>query len=207
MPSYKLSYVDGRGYAEVSRQLFHLSGTPFEDNRIAFEDWPKIKETTPFGQLPVLCVNGKELPQSFAIARYLANQFGFSGKTPFESAWVDALGDQHKDYLNEIKPFLMVAYGFAEGDKEKMMKEVAAPAIQKYFTILEKQAKDNGLNGHFVGVSITWIDLVVSDHMGIIETLVPNAFDGFPLVEAVRQKITSDPKLKEWIEKRPETPF
>ncbi|GMR45044.1 hypothetical protein PMAYCL1PPCAC_15239, partial [Pristionchus mayeri] len=205
MPLYKLSYFEERGLGEVSRQLFHLSGTPFWDNRIPFDHWPRIKEYTPFGQVPILCVDGEELPQSFAIARYLANQFGFAGKSAFESAWVDALADQHKDYLNEIKPFLMVANGFAEGDKEKMMNEMAKPSIRKYFTILEKQAKDNGSNGYFVGNSITWIDLVVSDHMGVIETLVPNAFDGFPLVEAVRQKITSEPKLKEWIEKRPET--
>lgn len=31
---------------------------------------------TPFGQIPILCVDGEEIPQSFAIARYLAKQFG-----------------------------------------------------------------------------------------------------------------------------------
>lgn len=66
---------------------------------------------------------------------------GFAGKTPFEAAWVDALADQHKDYLSEMKPFLMVAYGFGEGDREKIRKDVAEPAIEKYYTILEKQAK------------------------------------------------------------------
>lgn len=36
---------------------------------------------------------------------------------------------------------MMVNYGFAEGDKEKLRKEVAEPAIQKFYTILEKRAK------------------------------------------------------------------
>ncbi|KAF8372321.1 hypothetical protein PRIPAC_78750 [Pristionchus pacificus] len=205
MPTYKLSYFEGRGLAEVSRQILHLSGTPFVDNRISFEKWPKIKPYTPFGQIPILCVNGEEIPQSFAIARYLAKEFGFAGKTPFEAAWVDALGDQHKDYMNEIKLFLAVAHGYAKGDKAQMQRDVAEPAIEKYYTILEKQAKSNGSNGHFVGDSLTWIDLVVSDHIGILETLIPNAVDSFPLVQAVRQKTTSHPKLKEWIDKRPES--
>lgn len=79
-------------FLQVSRQMLHLSGTPFEDHRVTMEDWPKYKDSesvppsdpmdyrilaaTPFGQMPVLFVDGKPLPQSFAIARYLANLFG-----------------------------------------------------------------------------------------------------------------------------------
>lgn len=58
-----------------------------------------------------------------------------------------------------------------------------------------------------MGNSLTWIDLVVSDHIGILETLIPNAVDAFPQVLAVRKNITSDPKLKEWIDKRPASAF
>lgn len=80
---------------------------------------------TPFGKLPLLEVDGKVIPQSQAIARYVAKQFGefifnfsslfcfiitgFAGNTPFESAWVDAIGDQftvsshfHQNWEKEI---------------------------------------------------------------------------------------------------------
>ncbi|GMR60659.1 hypothetical protein PMAYCL1PPCAC_30854, partial [Pristionchus mayeri] len=207
MPSYKLSYFPGRGLGEVSRQLFHLSDTPFEDHRVPMDEWPAYKDSTPFGQMPVLFVDGKPLPQSFAIARFLADQFGFAGKTPFEAAWVDALADQYKDYFAEIRPFLFVVFGFGEGDKEKLKKKVAEPAINKFFGILEKRAKDNGSNGHLVGNSLTWIDLQVSDHIGVLELYLPNAISAYPLVNEIRKKTTTDPKLKEWLDKRPVTPF
>lgn len=38
----------------------------------------------------------------------------------------------------EMKPFLLVAYGFGEGDKEKLQKEVGEPARDKFYGILER---------------------------------------------------------------------
>ncbi|GMT23181.1 hypothetical protein PFISCL1PPCAC_14478, partial [Pristionchus fissidentatus] len=114
MPSYKLTYFPGRGRAEVARQLFHISGTPFEDIRVPKEEWATLKAKMPFGQMPLLEVDGKPLPQSYAIFRYLANEFGFVGDSPFESAWVDALADQHRDYTSEIQPAMMVYMGMRE---------------------------------------------------------------------------------------------
>ena len=44
MPTtYKLSYFDGRGRAEVARVLFAVAGVKYEDNRVAYPDWPQLK--------------------------------------------------------------------------------------------------------------------------------------------------------------------
>ncbi|GMR47439.1 hypothetical protein PMAYCL1PPCAC_17634 [Pristionchus mayeri] len=77
MPSYQLIYWDARALAEVSRQLFVLSETPFEDIRITRDQWlKKYKEDSPLGKIPILIIDGKKLAQSHAIARYLARKFG-----------------------------------------------------------------------------------------------------------------------------------
>ncbi|VDM77850.1 unnamed protein product [Strongylus vulgaris] len=75
-----------------------------------------MKPEMPFEQLPVLEIDGQQLAQSYAICRYLARQFGYAGKTPFEEAVVDSIADQIKDYMIEIRPFIKVVWGFEEGD-------------------------------------------------------------------------------------------
>ncbi|GMS92626.1 hypothetical protein PENTCL1PPCAC_14801, partial [Pristionchus entomophagus] len=205
MPSYKLSEFDTRGLAEVSRQLFILSGTPYEDNRISKDQWPALKEKYGFGELPVLEVDGKQIPQSLAIARYLAKEFGFYGANAFEAAWIDALADQAKDFISDIHPYFAIAMGMVAGDTDKAKAEIALPAIKKHFDLFEKVAKDNGSNSHFVGSNFSYFDILISEFVFSIDSFLPGSFDAFPTVLAVRAKVTSIPAIKEWIEKRPKT--
>ncbi|GMT23192.1 hypothetical protein PFISCL1PPCAC_14489, partial [Pristionchus fissidentatus] len=224
MPTYKFNYFDSRGLVQISRQMFILSGTPFEDNRIPKEQWPELKKTMPFGTMPVLEVDGKQIPQSLAIARYLAKEFGetirFNTPNPIDNhkiltlhtickekieveAWVDAIADQAMDLFAEIRPYFMVAMGAVPGDKEQMKKDVALPALEKHFGYLEKVASKNGSNGHLVGSSLTFVDLMVSEFVTTFSQFFPSLTDSYPAVAAVKTKTINTPKLKEWIEKRP----
>ena len=45
MPNFKLTYFNVRGRAETSRMLFALVGQDYVDERIPFEDWPKVKQS------------------------------------------------------------------------------------------------------------------------------------------------------------------
>ncbi|KAK6994499.1 glutathione S-transferase 6 [Biomphalaria glabrata] len=73
--SLKLIYFNGRGRAELSRLILAVAGQKYEDVRIVGENWPAEKSKTPFGQLPVLEVDGQTFGQSLAIATYLAREF------------------------------------------------------------------------------------------------------------------------------------
>lgn len=96
-PAYKLIYGDYRGVAETSRFLFKYGGIEFEDARVQFEDWPQWKEKTPFGQLPLLERNGKQINQSIAIARYLANLVKLAGNDDWENLEIDSIVDTISD--------------------------------------------------------------------------------------------------------------
>ena len=81
MVHYKLYYFPGRGAAETIRQIFAVAKQDYEDIRISQDEWPKHKAEMPFGQMPVLEEDGKQLGQSYAIARYLARKYGESRAT------------------------------------------------------------------------------------------------------------------------------
>ena len=51
MPSYKLTYFNARGAAELLRLCFKQAEVEFEDFRIAIEEWPTFKPGTYFFKL------------------------------------------------------------------------------------------------------------------------------------------------------------
>ncbi|KAF5829954.1 hypothetical protein DUNSADRAFT_15273 [Dunaliella salina] len=61
---------------ETTRLLFTMGGMPFEDATFGFDKWGELKATMPYGQVPVLEVDGKVLAQSSAIERYAAKLTG-----------------------------------------------------------------------------------------------------------------------------------
>uniref|UniRef100_A0A8C8CT57 glutathione transferase n=1 Tax=Oncorhynchus tshawytscha TaxID=74940 RepID=A0A8C8CT57_ONCTS len=44
MTSYKLTYFNMRGRAELPRYIFAYAGIAFEDRRVEWRDWPSIKK-------------------------------------------------------------------------------------------------------------------------------------------------------------------
>ncbi|KAK5965484.1 Glutathione S-transferase [Trichostrongylus colubriformis] len=211
MVHYKLTYFAGRGLGEAIRQLFVVAGKDFEDVRITFEEWPKHKAEMPFGQLPVLDVDGKQLCQSHAILRYLARNFGYAGKDAWEQAQVDAIGDQVKDFFVEIRPYFMSLNGFEKGDvvkdtfQEALGRDLFVPGHHKFYALMTRILKNNK-SGYLVGDSLTWADLLLAETATHAEKF-PNIYDGFPEVKAHAEKIRSIPALKKWIETRPKTIF
>ncbi|XGW09001.1 hypothetical protein V3C99_011369 [Haemonchus contortus] len=205
MVQYRLEYFDGRGRAEIIRQIFAVAGQSFDDVRYSFEEFAKHKAELPFGQLPVLEVDGKQLAQSCAIARYLARQFGLAGKNAFDEAVVDSVVDQFNDYFRELRPFFMVLHGFQKGDLDVEFRDVFLPNSRTFFTFMTKFLKNNK-SGFLVGDSLTFADLWVAD-IATWSKKYPSLYDGFPEMKAHAEKIRSIPAVKKWIAIRPDTYF
>ena len=60
----------------------------------------KLSTEFPFGQVPVLEVDGEMIPESRAIARFLARRCGLMGQDDVEAAKVDA----YVDLVSELSP-------------------------------------------------------------------------------------------------------
>ena len=69
-------YLQG-GRGDSIQLAFHYGGIPFADERVTYEQLGKIKESLPFGQVPVLTINEKTvIPQEGAILRYVGRLTG-----------------------------------------------------------------------------------------------------------------------------------
>ncbi|VDL78723.1 unnamed protein product [Nippostrongylus brasiliensis] len=206
MVHYKLIYFSFRGRAEVPRQLFALAGQDYEDVRYTLDEWPKHKDEMPFGQMPVLEVDGKKLCQSRAIARFLAKRFvvadchkftgkGYAGKNALDEAVVDSIVDQCEDFFAEIRPYFRAAAGMEQGDVENLEKHLLLPARQKFFTFMTNFLRNNK-SGYLVGDSLTWADLCVANFADLFNK-VATLYDGFPeelakIAEHHQQELESD---------------
>jgi glutathione S-transferase len=202
-PQYKLTYFDARGRAEPARLLFHQAGVPFEDVRISRESWPTLKPKVPFGQIPVLEVDGKMLPQSKAICRYLAKQFKMTGKTDFEAAMADAYVDCVEDVTSNLRAWWMEQ----DVEQKKVLWNKFVDEHYKPFLVrIENILKENG-SGYLVGKDLTWADLYVFECLSNIQSKHPEYYTAHPKVTEFIKKIETMPKIKSWIEKRPKTEF
>ncbi|MDP3655153.1 MAG: glutathione S-transferase family protein [Rhodoferax sp.] len=77
MSQLKLSYFDFHGgRAEPARLALAIGGIAFEDHRFAYPEFAEVRKSTPFGQVPVLHVDGVQVTQCDAINRYVGKLAG-----------------------------------------------------------------------------------------------------------------------------------
>jgi len=204
-PKYTLVYFDGRGRAELVRWELAYAGVEYEDKRISHQDWPNVKPTTPYGQLPYLEVGGKTLPQSATIARYIARQHGLTGKDDWEAAQADAI----VDYIGDALKPLAALFGEKDEAKKSALKDAfVKELIQPYLQTLERNLKaNNNGEGYLVGSKPTWADFAIVVALDNVVGMDTTVLDKYPTLKAHSQRVHELKGIKEWIAKRPNTPF
>ncbi|KAK8816999.1 hypothetical protein WA556_002898 [Blastocystis sp. ATCC 50177/Nand II] len=77
----ELYYFKDAGRGEAIRLALALSGIEFKENSVNSSDWPAMKVkgledlSLPFGQLPLLKINGMNIVESTSILRYLSRKY------------------------------------------------------------------------------------------------------------------------------------
>jgi len=209
IPQYELIYFNGQGRAEVTRYVFKVAGIPFFDRRLTNAEWPALKTNSslyPFKQLPVLLIDGKPLPQSSAIERYLGHKFGLFGNDPTEQMLIDAFSEQIFD--------LRQAHSQAKGsDNKTKVDDFYLTTLPNNLKLLELYTIRNGLG--LMGVP--W---AIGQHVSLADLrlhVVINSFDNqevvgstlaeFPRLKAITSAVSSLPAIKQWLIERPLAPF
>ncbi|XP_060066187.1 glutathione S-transferase 1-like [Ylistrum balloti] len=202
---YTLHYFDGRGRGELIRLLFAMKDMSFEDDRIKFEDWPKLKARTPSGQLPYMVIGDKAFGQSIALARFFAKEFGLYGKDNLSQLGIDEILDDVVDFRNFNVKIMFEPDAEKKAELQKKLEEVTGPAFMKK---MGKILSDNK-TGFLVGNACTVADVALFDIMNGM-AMNPDAektFSTAPNVKAHMEKIQAIPGIKAWLDKRPTTQF
>ncbi|KAK0182785.1 hypothetical protein PV327_000884 [Microctonus hyperodae] len=201
MPSYKITYFPVKALAEPIRFILSYAGVEFEDERFERENWPKIKPNMPFGQVPVLEVDGKKIHQSTAICRYLAKQYGLLGTSDWENLEIDAAVDTIHDLRAKIASYSYEAHPEA---KEAKYGPLVKETIPFYLERLDAQVKRNG--GYFIGGKLTWADLVFVALLDYLNFMAKyNIIEKYDNLKMLQDKVLAIPKIKAWVNKRPQS--
>ncbi|KAJ8932221.1 hypothetical protein NQ318_012641 [Aromia moschata] len=195
-PAYKLTYFNITALGEPIRFILSYGGLEFEDNRIQFENWPGIKSSMPFGQLPILEHNGKVSNQSVAICRYLAKQVKLVGKDDWEDLEIDAIVDTIGDIRMKL-----ATYHYEQDEKIKESKAIPlfSEIIPPYLEKLDAVAKKN--NGY---LALTWADLFFVGILDYLNTMGKrDLLADYPNLQTVKKNVLEIPNIKAWVEKHP----
>ncbi|XP_047488794.1 hematopoietic prostaglandin D synthase-like [Penaeus chinensis] len=201
MPDFTLIYFNARGSAEPIRWMFTYADIPFNDERIEKEDWSDRKSSIPGGKLPVLMVDERPLPQSQAIARFIAKEAGLVPEDNLDAAYCDALVDTVRDVMEKVYSKIMSEED--EDERKRWFMEDFFP-----YHMAPVLARLNArLSGRewFVGDQVTWADFMIAHAFGEIHCHHPEAFEEYSAVTEHIEKVRELPAIKDWIENRPET--
>ena len=205
MPSYKLTYFNARGRAELARFVFAQAGIEYEDVRLTGEEFGKIKPNLPTGMLPILEVDGTTLTGSVPFAWYLAREYDLAGSNNLEQAKIGGIIDVVGDFHGKMAA---AHFGNDEAVKEKAMKALKEEHTPKYCGILEKIiSANNSPDGWALGNTVTLADLAICVLLDAVFTRVPALADSFPNVKKNVDAVKALPNIAKWLKKRPETQF
>lgn len=185
--------------------MFAAAEQEYEDVRIERSEWEKIKPGTPLGMLPVLNYDGRDIPQSAAINRFLARKLDLYGDNDFEKAQIDAVVDVLQDLWYQIRKYYYAETDELKAKYKKNLKEVEAP---KHYGYLEKLLKsNNGGDGFFAGSRMSLADVAVFASVG--DMFNDSTKDHYlenkePKLKALMERMRALPQIDAWLKKRPE---
>jgi len=130
MPTLKLTYFDfngGRG--ETARLALSIGGIEFEDDRIKFADWAKLKPNTPFHAMPVLEVDGQAVAQSNGINRYVGKLAGLYPEDPLQAAFCD----EAMSTVEELAAVVAPTFSIKDEEEKKVARQALVDGPLTFF--------------------------------------------------------------------------
>ncbi|XP_064616466.1 glutathione S-transferase-like [Liolophura sinensis] len=204
MPTYKLYYFDVPARGELPRIILSAAGQPFEDIRFSGQEWPKYKPKMPFGQVPVLEVDGQMIAQEYAISKFLARQFGFCSEDNLDHAREDMYVFLSEDIYVKVEEIFHTRDDKEKSEalKKKFVNETGPVMLSKLEQALSKSA-----SGYLVRGKLSWADLAVFSNLGVMEFILPtesvNLLEHCPNIRRNMELVRRNPNVNTYLKQRP----
>nr|XP_026497267.1 glutathione S-transferase 2-like [Vanessa tameamea] len=200
MPTYKLYYFNRTAVGEGIHLLLGYGDQEFEECRLKKEDWPALKPLMPFGQVPVLEIDGKQYALSTAIARYLGRKYGLAGKDIEEDFQIDQIIEFYNDIRNRASAT------FHETDKNIKARIQEDNEKNHYPFMLKRLDEIITKNyGHMALGKLTWADFVFAGMYDCLKLLlhISDLDKKYPSFKKLQEKVLTIPEVKAFREKNP----
>ena len=203
-PKLDLIYFDVRARAECARMTLAYGGIPynFTDCQGYFGcDFMTAKTSgkLPWGQLPLLAVDGKLISQSGSINRYVASLVtkpDFIPKDPVKAALADALHETAQD-LYRIMPVVNVwTEAKWREEKEEYFTKTLPPKLPALVKMLGSQK-------YFCGDAPTYSDFALYTIMDLVRLVEPGVVSQHANITAWMARVEQLPGVKEYLGSRP----
>ncbi len=157
MSDYKLTYFDfDGGRAEPIRIAFHAAGIAFEDNRISFQEFGETRSSMRFNAVPLLEIDGAQVTQSNAIARYVGKLADLYPSDPLQALYCDeACGA-----IEDLTHYVVQTFGLKDDDLIAARKVLTETRITTFLKGLEELLTRGG-GEYFADGQLTIADLKV----------------------------------------------
>jgi len=203
----KLSYFPFPFWrAEISRVALFMADIEFDNHYVSFDDLRAMKKegSLPFGQVPILEVDGQLIAQTGAIARFCGK---LSGLYPRDNDLEAALIDQFIDAATDIT--LLFSPTMFEKDQEKKLAaraQIAEKKLPRWLGYLEGQLGHDE-SGYVVGKRLTMADLTLWRitgwlGSGTLDGIPTDVLEDYPKLQSHFAAIDGLPKIRAWMDGR-----
>jgi len=180
-----------RGRAETIRLALEQAGASYKFIAINPADWPTLKPTLPFGQVPFYKDDEVAISQSNAILRHVGRKFNLYGSNNAQRAHVDVLLEAVVDYFTAFFPAIPK---IKEGDLTSFTE-----ATDKWLNQVTQLKQKN--SPYFVGDNVTVADFSVFNTVDnfIRPLLGEDYLKKHPVFHQHRQTIANLPNIKAYL--------
>lgn len=197
-----------QGRAEAPRLALTIGDIPFKDERFKFPEFGALKESgrLPFGQVPILTVDGVQTTQSAGILRYCGR---VSGLYPRDDDLLALSIDEVLGVMEDAGTAIFKYRGKDQDQLKAAREEFTSTVMPKLLGGIEKIVKAKATSETWLcGDSISIADLqayymIGNIKHGFVDHVSPDSVDAYPRLMASYNAVMEHPKVKAWNEKYP----